>query len=383
MATFDEATMPLLFGQPFFSQLLLKMDIVETTQIPTACVTPSKLMYNPEFFAKLDLDEAIFVVAHEIMHLAWQHLPRLRAYLDSGVGPDGQPLDVRLFNMALDYPINHSLQVAGIGKPLDPKKGNICLDPKRFPETMMPEDVYCELKKEQKKNGCKGKDQPQGALDEHGPGEPGEKQAVTPADVIQAAEQHKRIRGAYPAGIERLLGEIRKPDHSPWAMLRQFITTSLPGHDATTWRRLQRRQIVRGIGMPGTVSQGAGRIGLVVDTSGSIGDEMLALFAGHMAAIMADARPRDVVVYWTDAEVHSNEVIKTPSQLRAYLQKGAKGGGGTDMPAGVRAAEQDKCDAIVVLTDGYTPFCDSPKPVMWAITSHNVTSPHGKTVHIS
>lgn len=376
MANFDDACMPLLMSQPFFSQLLLKMEVVETEAIPTACVTPSKLMYNPQFFEKLDLDEATFVIAHEIMHLAWQHLPRLRAYLDSGVGPDGKELNPKLFNMALDYPINHSLVVAKIGKPIDAAKGlQICLDPSKYPETAMPEDIYCDLVKNPPKGGA-------GAMDEHDPGEPGEKQAVTPADVIQAAEQHKRIRGEYPAGIERLLGAIKKPDHSPWALLRQFITTSLPGHDATTWRRLQRRYIVRGIGMPGSVSNGAGRIGLVVDTSGSIGDEMLALFAGHMAAIMADARPQDVVVYWTDADVHSREVIKTPTQLRAYLQKGALGGGGTDMPVGVAAAEEDKCDAVVVLTDGYTPFCDSKKPLMWAITSHNISAPFGKTIHI-
>ena len=378
MAKFDDACMPLLISQPFYSQLLLKMEIVETEAIPTACVTPSKLLYNPKFFELLDLDEAIFVIAHEITHLAWQHLPRLRAYLDSGIGPDGHPLDAQLFNMALDYPLNDSLVKAKVGKPIDPAKGiKICLDSNRFPETMVPEDVYCILKKDPPKGKGGG-----GELDQHDPGEPGEKDAITPADVIQAAEQHKRIRGEYPAGIERLLGAIKKPDHSPWAILRQFITTSLPGHDATTWRRLQRKMIVRGVGMPGTVANGAGRIGLVVDTSGSIDDEVLALFAGHMAAIMADAKPKDVVVYWTDAAVHSHEVIKTPTQLRAYLQKGALGGGGTDMPVGVRAAEDDKCDAIVVLTDGYTPFCDSKKPLMWAITSHNVSAPTGKTIHI-
>lgn len=380
MANFDDACMPLLISQPFFSQLLLKMEIVESTSIPTACVTPRQLIYNPEFFDKLTLDEAIFVIAHEIMHLAWQHLPRVRAYISSGIGPDGKPFDMKIFNMALDYPNNDSLVKGKIGAPPRPEIIKICLDPK-YPESMIPEDIYCDLMKNPPKGG--GGKGGQEALDEHDPGQPGEADAITPADVIQAAEQHKRIRGEYPAGIERLLGEMKKPDHSPWSMLRQFVTSSLPGRDATTWRRLQRKMIVRGVGMPGTVANGAGRVGIVADTSGSIDDEMLAIFAGHMASIMADARPKDVVVYWVDAAVHSNEVIKTPSALRAYLQKGAKGGGGTDMTKGVRAAEADKCDAIVVLTDGYTPFCDSNRPLMWAITSHNVTAEgNGKTIHI-
>lgn len=380
MAKFDEAVAVLLLGQPFFGTLLMKMEHIQTEEVPTLCVNHNQLLYNQTFLDTLDLDETVFCVAHEVMHQAWQHLPRMSYYLNSGVGPDGQPLDVHLYNMALDYPINHALQVGKVGKPVDKKKFEICLDPQRYPETMTPEEVYCDLVKQAKKGGGGGKGKP---LDQHdaqtGAEDP---QAITPADVLQAANQHKMIRGEYPAGIERLLGELRKPDVSPWRRLRNFITTTLPGHDTATWRRLQRRFIVRGIGMPGRVAQGSGRVGIVGDTSGSIGQEMLDLFGGHMAAIMADANPRDVVVYWTDAQVHSAEVIKSPTALRSYLSKGAKGGGGTDMTKGVRAAEIDKCDAIVVLTDGYTPFCDSKTPVLWAITDHSVKAPSGVTIHI-
>jgi predicted metal-dependent peptidase len=92
--------------------------------------------------------------------------------------------------------------------------------------------------------------------------------------------------------------------------------------------------------------------------------------------------PREVLVYWVDAHVHRKDEIKNSTQLRALLAKPVPGGGGTDMRKGVRAAEIDKCDAIVVLTDGYTPFCDSPRPLMWAITSHNIKAPHGQTIHI-
>lgn len=383
-AKFEDAVAALMMSNPFFSTLLLKMEHVETTSISTAAVNRKQLLYNPEFLEKLDPDEVVFVVAHEVMHQAWQHLPRLENYLRSGIGPDGQELDPSLFNQALDYPLNHALVIGKVGKP--PTKEHMgfdmCLDPSRFPETMTPEEVYCILKKEQDKKGGKGKGKGQ-ALDEHdamtGAGEEG---AITPADVMQAAQNHKAIQGTYPAGVERLIGEYRRPDVSPWRRLRQLVVTSMPGSDASTWRRLQRRYVVRGIGMPGPTQQGSGRIGVVVDTSGSIDEKMLQLFGGHMAAIMSDARPIEVLVYWTDAKVHRVDKITTPSQLRAMLSKSIPGGGGTNMPEGVYSAIDDKCDSVVVLTDGYTPFCDAPKPVIWAITSHNIKAPAGHTVHI-
>lgn len=385
MATFDDASSVLLLGHPFFGTLLMKMEHVPTTDIETLCVTRRQLKYNPDFLAKLSLDEAVFAVAHEVMHQAWQHLPRLQYFMDSGIGPDGKVLDAGRMNRAMDYPMNAALVDAKVGAAIPMDKFRICLDQRRFPATMVPEEVYCILAQEEEKSGgggAKGKDGEQ-ALDQHDAHSDADKEdAITPADVLQAASQHKAIKGEMPAGFERLLGELKKPEQSPWARLRNFITTSLPGHDASTWRRLQRRMIVRGVGMPGRTSQGAGRVGIVVDTSGSIGEEMLNKFAGHMAAIMDDARPRDVRIYWVDAAVHRVDEAKRSSELRAIMAKGAPGGGGTDMTKGVKAAEDDKCDSIVVLTDGYTPFCGSAKPLLWAITSHNITAPQGITIHI-
>lgn len=376
MAKFDEAVSVLLFSQPFYGTLLMKMEHVEdrTLNPPTACVTGRQVRYHPDFFDALDLDEAVFVIAHEVMHLAWMHLERMRHYMRSGVGPDGQQLDPQLFNAALDFPVNAMLTNAKIGRM--PKMG--CLDLRRFPETMSPEEVYVELRKDQKK----GKGAPS-AMDGHEPDEGEQTDAIGPADIMQAMNQHKAIKGDYPAGMDRMIAEIKKPKESPWSVLRRFTTSSLPGRDATTWRHLQRRQIIRGVGMPGTTQQGAGRVGIVVDTSGSIDATMLQLFGGHMSAIIADAVPKEVLVYWTDAAVHRVDTVKTATDLRALLTKPVPGGGGTDMPKGVRAAEQDKCDAIVVLTDGYTGFCDSAKPLLWAITTQVVASGNGKTIHIS
>lgn len=389
---FEEGVQALLLSQPFFGTLLMKM-----RHVPEPCgtlyVDGVHIGYDPDFMAKQSIEQAQFCVAHEVLHAAWLHLDRIKHYLDVKIGPDGQPLDPRLFNMALDYPINASLVESRVGKA--PEGIQICLDLSRYPASMTPEEVYCDLKKRGKgskgggsggKGGSEGAGNGDGsghqALDDHRPKHGHAAEGVTAADVQQAANVCKAMRGSLPVGIDRLLGEIKRPSQSPWRRLRHLVTTSLAGYDTTTWRRLQRRMIVRGVGVPGRTAYGAGTIGIVVDTSGSIDDEMLRLFGGHMAAIMDDARPSRVLIYWTDAKVHRVDTVKSSTDLRTILSGKIPGGGGTDMPEGVRAAEADKCDSIVVLTDGYTPFCDSSKPVAWAITT-NQRSPYGETIHIT
>jgi predicted metal-dependent peptidase len=377
-AKFNEAVTALLMTQPFFGHLLLKMKHVEcdTLRPATMAVSRTTIYYHPQLIAELEVDCIMFILAHEVAHKAFDQIERARHYQKCGTGPDGKPLDFHLFNCAMDYVVNSGLEAQGVGK----FPGFGCLD-QRFTHEMTPEEVYCILKKEQED----GKRSPVGEpMDGHDTSEGDEElDPITQADVIQSADNHRRLMGKYPAGIERLIGELKKPSMSPWRRLRQFVTTNLPGHDASTWRRLQRRPLVRGIGMPGRVQQGAGRVGVVVDTSGSIGQEMLNLFSGHMAAIMDDAMPREVYVYWVDAVVQRRDIVKNGSQLRALFSKPVPGGGGTDMPRGVRAAVEDKCDAVVVLTDGYTGFGQKEtKPVLWAITSHQISAPHGITIHI-
>jgi predicted metal-dependent peptidase len=298
-------------------------------------------------------------------------------------GPDGKAFDAAKYNEAADYVINDLIKVNKIGELHD----NWMHDP-AFPYTMTPPEVYAMLPDKPKKGGGRGKGgKPGGSQqgqDQHQSGSDpnGKPDAVTPADIVQAARAAEQM-GSMPVGLDRLIAGLKKPAHSPWAVLRKQVMSALGGQDTATWRRLQRRLITRGIGAPGRTSYGCNRVGVVVDTSGSIGDEILALFGGHMGAILSDARPREIRVYWTDAQVHRVDAVKTGGELRTLLTKPVPGGGGTDMPEGIDAAVADKCEAVVVLTDMYTPFGSKPAvPVIWgAIT--DVKAPYGTTVRLT
>jgi predicted metal-dependent peptidase len=96
--------------------------------------------------------------------------------------------------------------------------------------------------------------------------------------------------------------------------------------------------------------QPTARISLVLDTSGSMTDKDLGtalavvidacMALGHVSAVACDAAAGDVVD------------VRHVDDLREYL----RGGGGTDMVAGIAKAAEGLPDAIVVVTDGETPW---------------------------
>lgn len=378
MANFGDAITSVLLNQPFFGQLLMRYEHVEQKDFPAiAAVTRTSLIINPEKFAELTDDEGVFVVSHEVMHGAYLHLDEMEIYGRSGIGPDGKPYDQMKYNRAADYVINDLLKHNKIGSM--PSMG--CWS-QAYTYAMTPGDVYSMLPDDP--NQDKGGQGGNGGFDQHdasGGDDPSKPDAVTAADVVQAAATAQAM-GAMPLGLDRLIDGLKKPTHSPWAVLRKMVMTALGGNDASTWRRLNRKLIARGLGAPGRAAYGCNKVGVVVDTSGSIGEDMLRMFGGHMGAILSDARPKEILVYWVDHAVHRRDSVKNGGALRTLLSKPVPGGGGTNMPEGVNAAMADGCEAVVVLTDGYTPFGDAQKrPVIWGITTE-IKAPHGTTVRL-
>jgi predicted metal-dependent peptidase len=382
MAIFDDAYTAILLGQPFFGQLLTKLNLEKrpaTDQvIKTLAVSHDTLFYNEAFFASLSDDEGIAAITHEVLHAVMAHMVDIDMYRQSMIGPDGKAFNQEKYNEACDYVVNDVIKQNQIGA-LSP---NWYWDP-AYPHTMTPAEIYAALPDRPRNNNQPNK-AGQSGQDTHisqGASQAAGNTGITPADV-QAAANTAKAMGSLPVGMDRIIQEVVKPRHSPWAMLRTAMLEAFRGNERSTWRRLNRHMLPRGVIMPGRTGFATNRVGVVVDTSGSIGDELIALFGGHMAAILTDAKPKEIKVYWTDAEVHRVDTIKNGQQLKQILKGSIPGGGGTDMPTGIKAAIRDKCESIAVLTDGYTPFGNAPKlPVVWAITS-DVKAPYGKTIKI-
>lgn len=129
--------------------------------------------------------------------------------------------------------------------------------------------------------------------------------------------------------------------------------------DYTYTRPSRRAGSVPGVVLPGQ-HRPVPRLSIIVDTSGSVDDELLARALGEVdAAIAALGIPgSSVTVYSVDAAVHTVEKVRRARDARLI------GAGGTDLRHGLRAAEGERprSDVIIVFTDGDTPWPAAPPP---------------------
>ena len=88
----------MMIGHPFFATLMASSPWVETRDIPTAATDMKKIYYNPDFFETMSVPEIMFVIAHEVMHIALEHGLRVRSR---------NPM---IWNMACDFAINWTLR---------------------------------------------------------------------------------------------------------------------------------------------------------------------------------------------------------------------------------------------------------------------------------
>ena len=92
----------MLVKYPFFGSVVASVNYKENKNIPTAGTDGKTIYYNPEFLEKLSTDEQTFIFAHEVCHIAFNHILR----------SDGK--DQTLWNTATDAVINQFLKRDGL-----------------------------------------------------------------------------------------------------------------------------------------------------------------------------------------------------------------------------------------------------------------------------
>ncbi|WP_245958964.1 VWA-like domain-containing protein, partial [Meiothermus luteus] len=167
-----------------------------------------------------------------------------------------------------------------------------------------------------------------------------------------------RSRGTVPLGLERWARE-RLEGRVDWrALLRRALRQALL---TLRQRRFpnyalphRRAEALDPFILPGKHGRKP-RVGVVVDTSGSVSEGMLAQALAEVERMVAAGAV--MTVYGVDAEVHTAVRVSRRGQARRLV---LGGGGGTDMGRGLKAALADGHDLVVVLTDGYTPWPSAP-----------------------
>jgi len=359
----------LVFKQPFFGALALRLKVLQSTYNDTAWTDGKHLGFNEAFMASLTMDEIVFVVAHEVMHCACAHIFRRGGR------------DAWRWNIAADYAINWILKEAGFTMP---------------PVGLLRDDfggesaewIYDRLPEQGE--GGQGRGQ-QG----EGDGRPGAgghdivdapvdaaAEGVTEAEWRQAVQQAAaaaKMRGVLPGCLQRFADESAKAKVDWRSVLHRFVQQVATAD--YTWRRPSKRYIPTGLYLPSLYSEVVGPIVIAVDTSGSIDDITVSQFAAEMRAIVDEVHPERVHVIYCDAQIHREDVFERGE----HLTIDPVGGGGTshvpvmdfvdDMP------EPPVC--LIALTDLYTGHRAEPPccPVLWA-TIGSTEAPYGEIVEV-
>ena len=398
----SDTRVALLWHCPAFSHLFYSMldnagskhVAMFTKDVPIAATDGSNLLLNPDTFFKYNLNERIFIVAHEIMHCIWNHCGLMHSFMRRGKisYPDGTelPYDQETMNIATDLVINDTL--------IDSKVGTYNKDWLHDKNYAVSADSAIDAYKKvfKQKQGKGGGQKPNGqGFDQHlAPGtsqgkDPGtaagQRNEIEWQTQVAAAAHAAKAQGKLPAGLERLLGEILNPQVD-WKDKIAALFARKVGSGSYNWRRPDRRLIVRDIYSPGRSGFGAGTVVVGVDTSGSIGEKELSMFFAEMAGILEDVRPKRLVIMWCDAAIGRVDEVEDPQDLNTVRSKGAPGGGGTSfIPVFDEIAKMGlEVDALVYLTDGMGSFpSKAPSyPVIWGNIHPNSKYPFGDVVDI-
>ena len=92
----------MLVKYPFFGSVVASVGYKENKDIPTAGTDGETIYYNPEYLEGLSVDEQTFIFAHEVCHIAFNHILR-----SEGKNPE-------LWNIATDGVINQFLKRDGL-----------------------------------------------------------------------------------------------------------------------------------------------------------------------------------------------------------------------------------------------------------------------------
>lgn len=385
-----KARLKLLFKHPFFGQMALRMRLIDVTDdgwCPTAATDGRNFYYNADFVNKLDQDEIVFLVGHELGHCIFEHFLRV------------DKRDKKLWNMAGDYVINLMLERERIGRVITTVP--ILLDNKY--RGFATEEVYEDLVK----NGAKEKDTldvhleigGSGEDDEEGNGKgnsdkdgKGKKPTISAEDakaisddirqaVLQAASASA---GNLPSEVKRIIKNLTESKMDWRQHIRSSIESSIKSD--FSWMRPNRKGWHMSAILPGMTPGQEIEVAIGIDTSGSISQKTLEDFLGEVNGIMEQFEQYTIRIWQFDTRVYGYEKF-THDDGKDIRQYEIRGGGGTDFMTNWEYMKNNGIEPkqFIMFTDmmpwnswGDPNYCDT---LFVAHSTKTIQAPFGTTVY--
>jgi predicted metal-dependent peptidase len=382
---------------PHLSGLAAAVRVNLDDSVPTMGIFASgRLVANRGFTARLAQNELIFVLAHELLHLA------LRTH-DRAVGSSHIE-----FNYAHDYIINDMLRhllgfttvpAGGLDMPGARERSaeDIVLEMRRHgasqsARTQVWEGTLVTVDQAMAKARSGGqKDMgdvldaerekqmfPEDAADQKAR-ERAMKDLAAKGLAMAKALKALRGRGTDSGGVQQTVRALRGVYRTPWHVaLQRWLEGVTPGE--RTFTRASRRGADReDIVMPGRQRQNM-ILNVILDTSASMGNEIanaLGAIADFCEAVGVD----DIRVVQCDTVVTADDTL-SPAELAEFQVSGY---GGSDLtPAMAAFAEDARVQAAVIITDGDITYPPDAQPyaVLWVVPGLTTTfaPPYGRVI---
>ena len=393
------ARIGLLLRHPFFGNMATRLRIVAADEwLGTAAVDGRNLYYNTQFFNAMNNKEIEFVVAHEILHMVFDHMGRR---------DDRDPM---IYNISADYIVNNTLVRDRIGTIPSIVQ---CYQDFKY-EGWTSEEVYDDVYEQAKQNGEEFLKQLGEMLDEHldaegdeGASDGGESEdsngnATSKSQPKYSKEEAKQIKdeikenmisaaqsagaGNVPGAVARMIKELTEPKMNWREIIRQSIQSTI--RSDYTFSRPSRKGQMSGAILPSMDFEQTIDVAVCIDMSGSIGEVQGKDFLGEVQGIMEEFPDYNIKVWCFDTDVYNEEDFEA-NDGKDLLDYELMGGGGTDFMANWTYMKEQEYvpKKLIMFTDGYAwdswgdpDYCDTVF-VIHSNRDKNLEGPFGTSVH--
>tara|TARA_A100001035_G_scaffold165538_1_gene131131 strand:- start:5472 stop:6755 length:1284 start_codon:yes stop_codon:yes gene_type:complete len=389
------ARVGLLLRHPFFGNMATRLKIQSCDDwCPTAATDGRHLYYNTQFFNELTEKQIEFVIAHEILHCAFDHLTRRE---------DRQPT---LHNIACDYLVNNLLVREGIGE----KVTQIPIIQDFKYEGWSSEQVYDDLYENCEKinlsdlgelldehidweddgsdKGNKDKGKTNGKGKGKAPKYSKEELRKIKEEIKEGMMQAAQAAGAgnVPGEIARMIKELTEPKMNWREIIQQQIQSTIKND--YTFSRPSRKGWHVGAILPGMNFEETIDIAIGFDMSGSIGDDQGRDFLSEVKGIMDQYKDFKIKCWCFDTKVYNEQDFSQDSGEELVDYK-LMGGGGTEFMCNWQYMKDNDIQPkkFIMFTDGYPwgqwgeeDYCET----VFVIHGHhdkNFEAPFGVTTH--
>ena len=345
----------------FLGRLLCSLEFTWDTKCFSAATNGLYIKFNPYFFLAMDEKDRVFVLYHELWHVALMHCVDLK----TRNGPAWQ--------LATDYVINFmayedglvdrnavlkSIEFTGLSEPKYDgwSAERIYKDLLKKPKIKLPDDMDIEPAPD----GAEGK---------------------IISGVVQAYQVAKLSKkaGQLPGEFEEVIQRFLNPV-IPWEEVLQNYFTERSNSDYSLKRPSRRHSDVI---ISSLVSdEQLQSIYWYIDDSGSVSDEMLLRFTSELVYVQSMHNPETMNVIFFDADIQNEYEFEADTPITELRPVGR---GGTELEPVRKHILERKPNVAIIMTDLY---CDPMKSnpgteILWAVSNNdNPKVPFGTIIKL-